>query len=734
MQRKYWLVVAMLFSTAAPVVAQQAAAPPAEPVALPPWADPALDPLTATRLERFDSEAAFQQWADALGDARELWERRRFPGAAPLDGQLAQDATAAAEPPACPPEAPACDVAVVEESEHDIVLTPTVAVTAVTADAAVTSAPNITNVQNVGVDEGDVVKQIGDFLVVLQDGRLFSVDTRGGSLSLADRIDVYRDADDDGWYDEMLVQGNRLIITSYSYDERATEFSVFELNEQTGRMARLGSFLISSGDYYSGDNYASRIIGDTLVIYTPYDVDALTDDAGRPRIRRWMREEARNHYVRRRGDSPEDGGRPMFDASGIYRPLLRTINPVVHSVTICPLASYSGQSDVPDCRTTGFVAPEARETMVTSDAIYLWTGADWYDRQAPVPIGPGGDTCPGRAVTYDDMPPAVIYRIPVNGGQPSVVGVRGYTFNQFSMDASDQRFRAILDWRFTDCNDAGRAHEPVFVDIGLDEFSSRPVDIGAARHIPLPRVEADSVENRFAGHWLVYGGRAHGYGAVPDPAEHDGDEVFEAHPTRPVFVIPVDNPTHPQRIDLPHNVIRIDRVGADRMIVNGYRDKDALSISLLQLGDAPNRLDTVRLVGRYESEGRSHAFNSLIAEDRSGLMGIPTVQRRADAERYEWWSEGSDVSFLSVASDGRIGDAGPLQRGDDTPAAGYRCEVSCVDWYGNSRPIFTGGRIFALLETEIAEGRMEGGQIREIGRVDLTARPPRHPRDRSRDD
>ena len=31
------------------------------------------------------------------------------------------------------------------------------------------------------------------------------------------------------------------------------------------------------------------------------------------------------------------------------------------------------------------------------------------------------------------------------------------------------------------------------------------------------------------------------------------------------------------------------------------------------------------------------------------------------------------------------------------------CEVSCVDWYGNTRPIFLKGRVFALMGSEIRE-------------------------------
>ena len=75
------------------------------------------------------------------------------------------------------------------------------------------STPNITNVQNQGVDEGDIVKQIGDHLVLMQDGRLFSVDMGAAAPKLTARINIYDQSDADIWYDELLVSGRQLIIT-----------------------------------------------------------------------------------------------------------------------------------------------------------------------------------------------------------------------------------------------------------------------------------------------------------------------------------------------------------------------------------------------------------------------------------------------------------------------------------------------------------------------------------------
>jgi len=57
------------------------------------------------------------------------------------------------------------------------------------------------------------------------------------------------------------------------------------------------------------------------------------------------------------------------------------------------------------------------------------------------------------------------------------------------------------------------------------------------------------------------------------------------------------------------------------------------------------------------------------------------------------------------------------------------CVASCVDWYGNARPIFIGDRVFALMGYELVEGRLSGGawrgeeRIEERRRVDFSPGP-----------
>jgi hypothetical protein len=158
-------------------------------------------------------------------------------------------------------------------------------------------------------------------------------------------------------------------------------------------------------------------------------------------------------------------------------------------------------------------------------------------------------------------------------------------------------------------------------------------------------------------------------------------------------------------------------------VVTGYGGSPGLSLSYVGFGTAPRIAGTGFLPGRVESEGRSHAFNAWLRADGSGLIGLPTSRSEGRAARGWSDSESSDLSYIAIAPNKSMTPAGELSPAPPRSEvrSGYQCQVSCVDWYGNSRPIFTGGRIFALMGTDLVEGRMTRGRVVEAGRVDLTA-------------
>lgn len=657
----------------------------------PTGSDPRLARLTSERLEKFTSEREF---ADYLKRVRSIAkERGAWWAGEPVQYALLEQQ----QPPPCDPTLDDC------ETNKDPVIVTGSRIQAPSVAMPVTDMTNfapggdatITNVQKAGVDEGDIVKRIGKHLIVLQDGRLFSVNME--TLALSGRSNVYVGDSDDAWYDEILVSGNRVLVTGYNYLEDATQLTVMAMDAE-GRFTREGTFFLTSNDYYDSTNYATRLVGDQLVIYSPLDLTELRagEEVAYPIVRRWSQQ-------------PASAGPPrlLFNARDIYRPVQETLYPTVHTISFCDLGAEAVKKDL-SCKTTAFVGPPNRTFYVSPDDVFVWlaSGDDVWD-----------ETChPEKELAFNAGPKSSVFRIPISGAKPSVMHARGAPLDQFSMDSFKGEFRALLYWGRTECDPRehdGEAHLRYF-SAPLSMFRDDVRTASQARYARAPSLGPDvyAFENRFTDDYVVYGARESYWSQSPDqedPAK-----------TARVVALPVKRPGDAVVMTAPHDVGRIERLGSD-IVATGYQDWKGLSISMIDLDGAPTIADTIKMEGRYESEGRSHAFNARLDADRSGVMGIPTVAVPADSYRFWWRSDESDVSFMTYDKAGKIALAGELLAGKDNLDPSYTCEVSCIDWYGNSRPIFIGGRIYALSGTEIIEGRLAEGKVVEVRRVNLTA-------------
>jgi Beta propeller domain len=711
----------------------------------------ALDAFTSPGLTRFRDEAEFRRYVAAVREE----ERTRddhyytYSAATPAPLRFAQSvappepgATATRSdttPPCIPTAANPCD-------EPDGGASITVTGSRIRAPRN----PSITNNQMRGVEEGDIIKQIDDYLLILQDGRIFVVDiTTGGSarrpgreLRLTDRVDVYRNSNAETWYDEMLVSGDRVLVTGYSYEAAASELAVFRLDTRTGRLRREGLFRIASDDYYDTMGYATRLIGDDLVVYTPFRLSDIDDeDYVWPRVRPWLpQDDARErdwldrrerNWIEREALAP--AGPLLLEGSDIYRPVERLEDPVVHTVSVCPLASAGAGSLA--CRSTAIVGPGVRQWYVTADHAYLWTGSevDYCEADSR-----------GEAVTIANARRALVYRMPIAGTPPDLIAARGAPPDQFALQADGRNLYALVKLEHADCEEG--FYDPArlaFVTLPLARFAPTLTQAPSGAFVALPGTPTAQIAARFTDHYLVYGALSSFRRGLPDPNDFARyglneyvEQQFAAMRPAPAVVVPILQPELARSLDTGHTVIRADRLGDD-IILTGYRDREGLSVTLVDLDGRPRIGSTLRLPGRYESEGRSHAFNSRANPDGSSLMGLPTVARARDSDRHSWRSSASDLSFLTADIRGRLRPAGVLLRRfdyvddydreteaeDEDGVPGYQCEVSCTDWYGNSRPIFTDGRIFGLSGTELIEGRFAAGRVGEVRRLNIALSP-----------
>lgn len=545
-------------------------------------------------------------------------------------------------------------------------------------DAGSSEDSSITNVQEVGVDEGGLVKARGDLLVVLRRGRLFTISTAYGGMRAIDRIDAFPPGADarGAWYDELLLAGDHALVIGYDYLAGATEIVRFDLSPE-GRLAFRDAHQIRTADYYSSGNFASRLIGDRLVLYAPLPLEVRRRRSDRvlaedvlPAMRRWSADR----------DAP---WRTIAGPRDIHLSAADRASPlgaqVLHAVTVCDVGS------VPlDCRARGVVGGDARTFYASADALYLWAARP----------GPRGSW---RAAT-----PATLVRLPLAEGAPQAIAARGMPVDQFSFRERAGALEVLVADEGT--GDAmwpgGAAGSLHLLQLPLHRFGDGS---GVVRDPEMRRLhdqvgESWSIRNRFVGDHLLIGADLGERNSVLLVASLDGHGVT--------------------RLDMTGRMGRIEPVGTDALVVTGHEHTTLNLVDLSEEGRIAARLSGLE---GAEAESRSHGFffrSDPGAGGRRGAMALPLIDwsRDPSADLTERVSmifvrrEGATLTGL-----GALG--GARRRGFDDG-----CRASCVDWYGDARPIFLGDRMFALLGYELVEGRLDGRGVHEVARLDFS--PP----------
>ena len=528
---------------------------------------------------------------------------------------------------------------------------------------------SVTNTQHAGVDEGGIVKVHGNHLVVLRRGRLFTVAIGDGALKPISSVDAFGpEMNPTGtWYDEMLVADNTIIVIGYSYERGGTEVGLFDINSD-GRIAYRSTYHLRSNDYYSSRNYASRLIGNKLIFYAPQYFGSFGDPfLAFPAVRKWHKGAKASEFAR------------IVPATRVYRPETDfdvDYGTALHTVTVCDLANGGL-----DCQATSVLGPPGHVFYVSPDSVYVWA-TTW---------------------ARNSQNRSMIFRMPLDGSGPSALRASGSPVDQFSfLQSEDHHLNVLVQSRG---KGDGMWHAEVatgdvaLMRIPIVSFSDGSEVVPASSYRALPKPEGYGFQNRFVGNYLIYG-TGSGWGYPKESVEKWN-----------LFIVDWARGNSHQ-LKLAHGVDRIEQMGNDAVIVG--TDGQNLHFSALRLGQWPEIVSRYTRKEASQGETRSHGFFYKPEGDDSGMLGLPiSVPGRAG---YRHLFE-SSAAILFLRNDSlqfrEVGELGsqPERAVDD------KCRASCVDWYGNARPLFLRGRVFALLGYEIVEGTLDDGRMREMRRV-----------------
>lgn len=521
----------------------------------------------------------------------------------------------------------------------------------------------ITNNQESGVDEGGIVKNVGDHLVILRSARLFTVNvSESGAMRQDDSVSVpiHDELANDVWYDEMLVHGRDVYVVGYRwgvriddegwrfwggwYNTGTTEINHFVLG-QDGKIRRKETLFVESSDYFDWRNYTSRMIDDRLVFYLPF----WARKRGRvPHLLRWTGTENRFRRIAKLYDDEEvtrwgEGG------------------PIRHTVISCDVSD----GELSRCSGRAFEGPWWNTRYVTNEDVFLWA---------------------------DDK----IVAFSLVDGSITAHAVTGNPVDQFSFHWDGSRLRVITqEWQ--------TSHVQVnLLSLRRDAFDEQGAQWLAGKVLPLaPARKYRYVhQNRFVDGWALLSLRADGDQFRLLAYELEGGRVRE--------------------FDLggawTNRIEPLAGVGAlvSATTYTPWRI-DALELRALTIGDDIRLASTLSLEAATEGEHRSHAFFfKPNTASGGGVFGLPVVGRGGKSG---WWGRAvSNVAFFGVSPAGELALRGAVSASDE---GGEACEASCIDWYGNTRPIFLRDQVFALMGSEIAEVSFTSDEPRVVQRLYL---------------
>lgn len=554
-----------------------------------------------------------------------------------------------------------------------------------TGAAATSDSESVTNVQVSGVDEGDIVKAARNYLVILRRGRLFAVDIENAAkskLKPVSQIDVPPPGSTKfGWSDEMLIHDDSIFVIGYNGSWHATEITKFKISKQ-GNLSRVSTYFLDSDDYYSSRNFASRLIGDKLIFYMPMRL--LKRDWAKkewkirlPGISKWEKDDKLK---------PKS---PVISKADIFKPVQRTVNPYLHMIVECDLKSVDLK-----CRGKALIGPYSRSFFVSASSVYTWISPEYvYSR--------GRDDSAKRDSS-------LLVRMPLDVGDVTAVKVYGSPLDQFSFNEYPNGPLAVFvrENGYGDAmwNSEFTSGNVALVKILAGDFSNKPSVVKPSSYSVLPSPFGNVLQNRFVGDYFLYGSGGGWFGRG-----RKGDST--------IYIVNVEN-VRVNKLRLSHGVGRIEPLG-DGALIAGMGGKD-LKLSSVDLGGA-RAADTFEFKEASQGETRSHGFFFKPNKGGGGVMGLP-LRRRGKAFM-QLFKESSSVVFLRLNGSLKFERAGELFSGRDISVED-NCKSSCVDWYGNSRPIFLRDRIFALLGYELVEGAFAGDKIKEISRTDFSPQNP----------
>ena len=562
------------------------------------------------------------------------------------------------------------------------------------------SQNSITNNQVAGVDEGDIIKITGDYLLILRQGKIYSVrisENGENILRVISEVEVSQpNWSKDVWYDELLVINSTLLVLGFDYDLGASKIIRFKLND-TGDISYLDGIVIRSNDYFNDVNYASRAFQGEYLTYLPIELIGTGDSAGN--------QITIPQYAELGVNNQPLIWKDLLEPRDIYKPSQVVVEPILHTLIRCrPLQEKF------ECGATALVSSDNYEYFVSESAFYLWTYALPYELTTDFNFDELWNPHYEQPNLSNKDDQSTLFKIEHSSSQVTSIRVEGMPIDQFSFQEREDEVFVVA---------ASNPYSQEKTDVRL--FNIENSDFGTSGLDEANQVSSwvsstGATNNRFSNNWLSLGYFSYISGGY-----------FDKKATiKPEFELTLKSLTTLENvvIDLEHSADRIEPIGS-KLFVSGIDKNFDFNVSIINLSDTPY-VESQGVFGDFlEEESRSHAFNFSQAHEPVNIAGITAYNKSESSGNSSlndfYWENtvSSNIVFFGLTENLEVWLAGEIQSSAKPLPGSDDCELSCFDWYGNSRPFFIGKRIFALSGDELAEAELIADKVVETQRVNI---------------
>jgi hypothetical protein len=403
-------------------------------------------------------------------------------------------------------------------------------------------------------------KRVGDFLVVLRRGRLFSIRVDDKAMQAVSSVEALGPGlgGANTSFGGMLVSGNTIVVISDDFPRSGTEIGRFRLSKD-GHIQYRDTWELYHDTSLA--NYSAGIFGNTLVFTGSLDLLSTGDGGGPLPAFRRLDAAAKTPYQR------------IVPAERIY--MAANVEPVdstLHTITRCEILE-----DSLDCHSTSVLGPEEAYLYVSPSAAYAWMLAS-------------------------DKVNASVARIPADGSAPTSLRVQGDPMAELFFLEKDGHLNVRVGAEDKGLNmwAPGReGYSTALFRVPVSEFGGADASARPDEFRLLPGPADDSLtQNLYVGNWLVYGG---------------GEDASETYALR------IDRRDPPTRLRPTQAVDRIVPMGSDALLV-GQSGWD-LYFSGVRLDDTPKVASELVISGADVNTSWFRPFYQRLG-DREGLLAF----------------------------------------------------------------------------------------------------------------